>query len=62
MAAGDHNTKDIWELLSQKAKIDAAIAEKRRELQKVLTQGRKSRRKKVRTYTLTEPRRTARAA
>jgi hypothetical protein len=49
-------TMDIWELLARKAEVDAAIAEKRREMDKFLRQRRKSRRTKNRTFTRSQVR------
>ena len=50
MAAEHLKTMDIWELLARKAEVDAAIAEKRREMEKFLRQQHKSRRTKARTF------------
>lgn len=50
MAAEHLKTMDIWELLARKAEVDAAIAEKRREMEKFLRRQRKSRRTKARAF------------
>ena len=74
MAGKRRKTDDLWELLAQRGEIDAALAEKRRELEKGQTRQRRSRQANVRTLTrskaepksrsrkLTGSRRTARVA